>query len=1453
MVTTTERTIDPALKAALLANKSFVYAHLIKFERPSRVDVNGKTSTSKERYTYLTDASRNIDFDDASTNLVGTSNGSQTYLANKILKIGNVAEQTQATASTYNITLDGNGLGASVTGSVVITQVGSSDLWDLAWDSSVNMVDAGFREGDKINLLGKYYNILNFREGNVLRIAKIDDSLTVGTYTTTMSLSSEEIKSILLDKSLPEYASFVNREVYIYRAYFVDGVQVGTPILLFKGIISQVSFDDDDSGIKVTWGLTSHWGDFAQVKGRITSDEFHRALDQNGLPQPDSALKAIYAYDKGFAHAETSVNLLSTYSVQVEKQDVKAKNGFFGIGAKVKVNKYLATESRTTQLDFNLQAKSIPLIYGVRSGMGLPVFADTLKSDSSQVYVIYALCEGEISSLYDVYINGKSLICNNKLDFDARSFQSINNTVEVVCRGRADRGDVLGGATSISSQVDPYYGDDYSDNYSEYGLRNNTNYTRYIKPMVTNNDQLGRGIVHGESIKLTSPIAISIDVFSGKPGQKASSQLVDIAKNKNFKIQNDYWNSAVSGEYWGPDHRLLDTAYLVCYFQIAEGETTIPELEFIINGKALECYNYDYSYSHDNKAGTESANNFKLGSYVTLHIGSNTYMVQIIDKWYFSNPDGTINTRFRFSSNPDLGYLNGIPSITKFYMTSSSGNTWTMVTYNYTEYSGAVSATASSLLNTATSNNGLVQFNFNTNSLLAVGGYLENSPSYRILDGQDNSVFDRYFYNNVISGTAGSTYVTSTFPFNVTGANAAAVASTSGTKIVSANTIVLSADASSLDNYYVGYMLRLTKYNSITDKQLVQEVEILSYNGANKVITIDNLWGTSQEPKAGDSITIYPKYADKRSSINPAIQTMDYLTSKTYGRGLDYQKDLELKSWLSSARICDTQSDVTIQYVSGDPHYSDIYRLTNSSGDIIWQGTVVDVYQGYCEFSNVIGKLTNKWNNWKSYELGEVIYTETVQYIVTVAGVKINLPTHTSGTVDGLLATTSLTLTKFIGTGSATITLVSDGNPIRSISETGARISGYNLYDSDGLDYFRLCGWSESKQRYATKHQVNIGLDTSLPLFDNTNTMLSHFGGILRYSGGKYSLDVEDTESSIAQSDSEPRNITIDHIIGKIKLNNDGVKTAYNSLTASFADPANKFEARNISFFNSDYQKVDRNVPKKGNLTIPGITNYYNTRILANKYLNQSRFALSISFNMHPRGILLLSGTVFQLQYPRYGWVNKKFRIATLTLLEDLTVDVTAEEYDDSFYALNKISKHSSNNVAADAPLTTIDSPTNLRATSIDNGDESISGVSITWVNNPIANSKNCYTELYSSYSSKLYITADTFNSNILTCNTPHNLKVGELITSLVTINGLQINASYFINSIPSANSFTLSQTKTGSTLVLTNGTGIGAILQTANLIATLAIPTNSFVDVFGGINGRVIKYYWVRYKVIQE
>lgn len=667
--------------------------------------------------------------------------------------------------------------------------------------------------------------------------------------------------------------------------------------------------------------------------------------------------------------------------------------------------------------------------------------------------------------------------------------------------------------------------------------------------------------------------------------------------------------------------------------------------------------------------------------------------------------------------------------------------------------------------------------------------------------------------------------------------------------VTSRNTVKLAASSSATDDFYNGHMVELTRVDA-AGKKTVQRKEITDYVGSTKIAIIDGLWELDFHPKPGDTYNIVPKDADGRVSINPAIQALDYMTSVTYGRGLNVNRDLKLDTWLSSARVCDSRSDIYVAFTGTAPTVGDVYTISAS----LWQGEVAQIIGGFIRFTNVIGKLSYKWRDWRDYVVGQLVYEGFNLYEVTSGGIKTAKPTHTAGTTNGLQYLSSKNITKVTGAGPATIPIAVDGNPVR-FEKNGIPASGYSLYDSDGINYFRLLGWDTNDQRSVTRHQTNITIDTSLPLFDNMNSLLEHFGGILRYSGDKYVLEVEQMEGAISTDANEPRNITSDSIIGRISLSDDGIRNSFNSLTASYTEPSNKFEARNVSFFNSDYLKADRNVPKKGSLTIPGITNYYNARMLADKFLTRSRYGLTVSMNIAPKGILLLPGKVIQVQYPRYGWVNKKFRIENLTHNDDCTVDIVANEYDDSFYAISNVSRAVATGVSGEGALTTLAPPNNLVTTNTAAGNEQISAIELTWVNAPGALSGNVLTQIYASESPNLFLEVDSVTAGqiLTTVENPHGLVPGQRIYMTSTHSVLSEGNTYFVKSV-TANTFTLSLIKDGNVLTTIADTTTNFTIMTATVIAELPTTTTSYLDsdISNLTGSRVQKYYWLRYKIDQ-
>lgn len=586
-----ERNLPSALKSSLLANDPYSYFHLIKFERPNGVASSNFVAGKATDYAYITDSSINIDFDDGSKSSKGVANGSQTYVANKVLKVGTVNETTEAKASNMSLVLSGTALGTIVTTSAAFA---SSSM-----TTTIDLLEAGFQEGDILLLESagntnnnKYARIDKFTNANkTVALTGIDctiDNAVSQTY--NLSYASEEISALLNNKEATNYTNYVNREVFIYRGHFEPetGTIIGEPFVIFKGIISKGSVQEDvlkDS--KVSWNLTSHWGDFVRVQGRLTSDYSHRALSITGGSDVGALVRPEYQYDLGFAHAERAVNLIATYQTQETRYKMKKRGGFAGFIGLKKTVEYQVEVDREVDLQFNLTARSLPVVYGVQKVDSIPVFADILESNAKEVYVAHAFAEGEIGGIFDVHIEDTSSVC---LDQNDKNNRTASDGVSIACYGRADQGFVLAGETGRTNTEVPFSLANEDLSLKRQDTNQGGYESVYRDPRSGPNlniDNSRTGLQHETTFSLHhAPTPTTLFVHTGKADQDADDTLVKKASNSDFKLQNQL-SDIDPNNYWSPNHKLLDTAYVVAKYVIGEGETTISKLEFVVSGKKV--------------------------------------------------------------------------------------------------------------------------------------------------------------------------------------------------------------------------------------------------------------------------------------------------------------------------------------------------------------------------------------------------------------------------------------------------------------------------------------------------------------------------------------------------------------------------------------------------------------------------------------------------------------------------------------------------------------------------------------------------------------------------------------------------------------------------------------------------------------------------------------------------
>jgi hypothetical protein len=1301
----TIRTLPAALQTSLLENDSFVYAHLVKFEKP--VNESGNIPSRKaSSYTYITDSAYPISYDDGSVNASGNSNGTQIYMPNRLLKVSDITETTEARASTFNLTIAANAIGTSTSTLTINVTGGSTPTITIQSGNNTDFVELGFIEGHEIDVVAgsetATVRINYFQTDNrVANTTLISGSLTNQTSVNgSFALNNPDISGLLADKDAGGYARYINREVFIYKAHIDidDGSIIGTPFLIFKGILNSGKFTEDPvKGSTAQWGVSSHWGDFITVNGRRTDDESHRALKADGTPDLPVLIRPEYASDLGFIHSEQAINIIAIYQQKETEIDIKVKKKWYG-SVKVKKEEREVLVPREVDLRFNLDSKYLPVVYGVQKIDSIPFFVDTDNNDAAKVYVAYALCEGEIQGLYDIYFEDVGSICLNKQDFDARSTQTAENTVPVLCTGRMDRGDVLEGQTASSGRSifpgqgvgsiysNGWFGSGYYVPEDIVRAQVDAYFAESTAPSTSStNSNPASGVIHEKGRTFNDPIDCRLTFHAGRPNQKADVQLVNKAADGTFKLQNDYFESDDKASYWGPNHRVLDTAYCVAQYTINEGETEIPSLEFTVKGRIIECYNYDYSYVVDTTKTSASLSNFQLATSYDIYNGNGSDSnVNAQIQWMGTIPDenGTEITRVRLNkkitSDTDFSIRNG-------------GNILYLTTYDHVYLSGSGSAIiqeqVSSVATAAETGHPGVDFTIPSGDLSNIIG----SEDIRIalLDSSYASYVSTVDLENLnallgsysTSNTSASTSVTSVGPTNTN--------SSQINYAVAKNAVKLPGSPSATDDTYNGLLLEASIAYADGSKYSVTR-KIVDYDGGRGIAIVDQDFEPDKIPN-GVSWTIKVKSrGDRRVSTNPAMQLLDYLTNTRYGRGLELDQDLDLDSFFETGRKCDRRSDVFVYLSSGTVAVND--NLTYSSGGrVFFKGKVESKTTvgslTRVKLTNCVGKLGRKWEDWKTFVTGEPYWSKGVVKVATSTATQTE-PTGSSDTIS---------LTNSNGGGTVTVSTADaafDGNPlVKFYSSRNNWIDGYTLYDSDSVSYWRYLGWDYQEQEYVTRHQTNFVIRTETSVFENVNAILGHFGGILRYTDGKYQLaikDVSETLDSVTANSTTyyPTRITKDDILGSINIEDPGTKGTFNTVSVEIPDPGNRFSNRSVTFLDSNYLKQDRNIPRKGDVKTPGITNYFNSRLNAKQYLEESRYGVKINFTLPPKGYFLLAGEIIRVKYDNLGFDDKLFRVTNVSLSENCLVRVTAEEHTDAAYRIGDPTSSSRGGVGLPVELT---------------------------------------------------------------------------------------------------------------------------------------------------------------------
>jgi hypothetical protein len=404
------------------------------------------------------------------------------------------------------------------------------------------------------------YNGITYKSDVVQNIKNIKFTTELTAHKVKVQFSGliEEQLSIALDNS----SSFLNKTIRISQLFLdpltEEPVLTEGAVVLFEGLITGSSLSDRKSGNRhssiIEWDCSNHFQDFQQVVGRITDDYAHRGMVVvNGQWAPSIATKRPeYATDKGFFHANKSISILAKYQTEETKYRMVKKKNWHGLSSSYNMQEYTEEVTREVDIRFDLSAKFLPIVYGVQKIPSIPIFADTDKNDPSSVWVVYAICEGEIEGFYG-------------LNFD---------DAPVVCYGEGDGEDrICFGSKRVTGNT----------------LNNALNPNDPARTAAT---------VHGEHYVYDDGQGeINIWAYHGKSNQEASDVMVQKAAAGEFYLQN---LDGAGSEYWDATFKLLDTAYIVVNYKLSDlgnGRTSIPSLDVEVKGLKVKKYSGGTVYS----------------------------------------------------------------------------------------------------------------------------------------------------------------------------------------------------------------------------------------------------------------------------------------------------------------------------------------------------------------------------------------------------------------------------------------------------------------------------------------------------------------------------------------------------------------------------------------------------------------------------------------------------------------------------------------------------------------------------------------------------------------------------------------------------------------------------------------------------------------------------------------
>lgn len=294
--------------------------------------------------------------------------------------------------------------------------------------------------------------------------------------------------------------------------------------------------------------------------------------------------------------------------------------------------------------------------------------------------------------------------------------------------------------------------------------------------------------------------------------------------------------------------------------------------------------------------------------------------------------------------------------------------------------------------------------------------------------------------------------------------------------------------------------------------------------------------------------------------------------------------------------------------------------------------------------------------------------------------------------------------------------------PSQLTNTTGSALSYYynrstgeleSVADGATLPNYRTYQTGTSQKRF----QCDIILEPTDTTQKNVEKILKTMKGSLPFSQGKYKLVLEDIGTSVKSFDES-------NVLGGLNISYADRSKRLNRLTVKFPNRNKNFEddvvayPETTSLQYSNWYAEDQNEDLHNEISLDGVTDYYQALDLAEFITKESRTQMFIDFKAQPEAMVLEAGDIISLTHSTPSWTAKEFIVRELTINSDLTVNIKAQEYDSSIYQWGTKDAEPEEAWQFIDPFATPDSINNLTLTQINeekNDDTVLTHISATW------------------------------------------------------------------------------------------------------------------------------------------